>query len=109
DLSWRLQGAYTQLFRWLVLINGQEAQQIVAARLAMLLLLALSVVLLWRLAMVWTSSRTALLAPLSYLSMLPVVKHGASFRADSLLLPLSLMTLLLLARTHPSKRQILGA
>jgi hypothetical protein len=99
ELSEFLQTAYTHLFQWLTRLDADEVGQIVVARLLMAVLLATTVVLLWRLACVWVSKAAALLAPLCYLSTTPVLEHGASFRADSLLAPLCVLSALLLART----------
>lgn len=93
-----LNGAYVHLFEWLTRLDSAEVGQIVAARLVMLALLVVTCVLLWRLASHWVPRASAAVAPLCYLSTYPVLAHGASFRYDSLLAPLSLAVLLLLLR-----------
>ncbi|KRG69960.1 ArnT family glycosyltransferase [Pseudoxanthomonas dokdonensis] len=85
ELSSPLQTQYVHLFGWLVHIKGDEVAQILAARVAMVCLLALTCVSLWYLACRWASRSTSLIAPLAYLSTLPVMLHGASFRSDSML------------------------
>ena len=104
-----LQGAYAHLFRWLTWLDGNEIDQIIGARLVMFALFALTLFLLWRLARVWTSNETAALAPLCYLVMSPVLKHGASFRYDSLMVPLSVLILLLLSDQELQRRKIVLA
>lgn len=99
ELTQVLQGAYVHLFQWLMRLDADEVGQIVVTRALMTALLAITVVLLWRLASVWVSKAAALLAPLCYLSTTPVLEHGASFRADSLLAPLCMLSAVLLART----------
>jgi hypothetical protein len=103
ELRLVLQGIHTHLFQWLTLVDGHEVEQIVVARLAMLVLLVLTAGMLWRLASNWTCREVAVVAPLCYLSMWPVMKHGASFRYDSLLAPLLILALLLLVE-HRRKR-----
>ncbi len=95
ELAQMMQTSYAHLFRWLVAVDGDEAFQVVLARVVMLAFLAVTCLLIWKLARRWTSAPLATLAPLCYLAMLPVVRHGASFRADSLLAPLTLAAVLL--------------
>ena len=109
DLATAFQTAYAHLFLWLPRIPGDEITQIEAARGLMLLLLALSVAMLWRLASRWSSPAAAAVAPLAYLATSPVLRHGGSFRADSLLLPLTLAMLLWLTRSPKSWLSALGA
>lgn len=109
DLTLLYQGAYTQLFRWLPFIEGDEIDQIIVARLIMLTLLAVTALLLWKLAAVWVRWEIAGIAPLCYLSVSPVLRHAGSFRADSLLAPLSLAVLVLLAKPRPGNHALLAA
>ena len=96
ELALVLQGSYTHLFSWLLMLPGNEMQQIVAARYVMVALLGLTAWLIWRLARVWLAGFAALVAPFC----LPVhdgrPEHGGSFRADSMLAPLSVAPLILL-------------
>ena len=109
ELALVLQGSYTHLFSWLLLLPGDEMQQIVAARCVMVALLGLTAWLVWRLARVWLEGFPALLAPFVYLSMMGVLEHGGSFRADSMLAPLSVASLLLLVGPgHRSRRDWLA-
>ena len=95
------QTAYAQAFRWLPWVGDSEMTQIHAARLV-------HVLRCWhcrrwqiaRLANRWTSSGAALAGALAFLCLLPTQIHGASFRADSLLLPILLGVLLLLTRAR---------
>lgn len=90
DLDLFLQGAYTHVFRWITNVDGDEVEQIVMLRLVMCVLLSASALLVYALARLWVSRPAALVAVLAFLSTWPVVKHGASFRADALILPLTL-------------------
>jgi hypothetical protein len=103
ELTLVLQGAYTHLFQWLTRLDADEVGQVVAARVAMAALLAATALLLWRLASTWVARTTALLAPLSYLSITVVLQHGASFRADSMLAPLCMLAAVLV-RKNPGLR-----
>src|SRR5688572_22789254 len=103
DLAIPFQTTYAQAFRWLPWIGGEMAQ-IHAARLCMFLLLAVAVWQIVRLSSRWTSAGAALTAALAFLCLLPTQIHGASFRADSMLLPLLLGVLLLLTRPIANSR-----
>ena len=98
ELDLLLQTAYTQLFEWVMTMGPNEADQVVSARLPMVLLLVLSAWLLYLLARCWSSPTAATFAVLAFIGSWPVLNHGASFRADSMLLPLSLGALLLAVR-----------
>ena len=90
ELDLLLQGAYTHAFTWITATGGHEVDQVVRLRLVMCTLLVLSAVLLYALARLWASRAAALVAVLAFLSTWPVIKHGGSFRADALILPLTL-------------------
>lgn len=105
ELSQPFQTAYTYLFTWLPRLGNDEIKQILAARIVMFVLMTISVALMWKLASRWVSQQAAVFAPLCYLAASPVLRHGASFRADSLLTPLILATLLLLT-IRPSSRKL---
>lgn len=104
DLNQPFQTAYTYLFAWLPHLGHDEIEQILIARIAMFVLMAISAVLLWQLTSHWTSPQAAAIAPLCYLASSPVLRHGAAFRADSLLAPLILGMLILLS-TRPANRK----
>jgi hypothetical protein len=106
DLGARFQTAYVHLFGWLTGIGENEIDQINAARLAMSTLLIGSAILLARLAARWVSAPVAWLAPLTFLSALPVLRHAASFRADSLLLPLMLVALVCLVSKRLDQKRM---
>jgi hypothetical protein len=89
---------------WLTWIGPNEISQIVTARVLMVALFVATAVLIATLASRVTSASVAWIAPLCYLSALPVLKHGGSFRADSLLAPLSMAVLLLLWGSASRKR-----
>lgn len=90
ELDLFLQGAYTHAFRWIIGTGGDEVDQIVRLRFAMCALLVASAALIYSLARLWSSCAAALVAVIAWLATWPVIKHGASFRADTLILPLTL-------------------
>ena len=90
ELELLMQGAYTHAFLWITSTGGNEVDQVVRLRIVMCVLLAISAVLIWALARIYASRTAAWLALLAFLTSWPVLKHGASFRADSILLPLTL-------------------
>lgn len=104
ELDLLLQGGHTHLFRWITGMGLDEIGQIRLLRLLMWLLLAFSVWLLYRLARIWASAGAAAFAVLAYVGSWPVLKHGASFRADSLLLPLTLGAFWLIVRSTGRER-----
>jgi 4-amino-4-deoxy-L-arabinose transferase-like glycosyltransferase len=99
ELTQSLQTFYTRLFAWLPGMSGDEIDQIRVARVLMVALLGFSALLVQRLAARWFPPAAAWTAALAFLAMWPTLKHGGSFRADSLLLPLQLAALVVL--THP--------
>lgn len=92
ELDVLLQGAYAHLFVWVTRLDLDEIGQIVALRLSTWPMLALSCFLLYRLARRWASATGAWLAVFAFAASWPVLRHGISFRADSLLLPFILAT-----------------
>lgn len=97
-----LQRFQTQLFGWIPRIKGNEIDQIVAARMVMVVLLGLTTYLVWRLGRTWLQGWPAVVPPLVYVSAVPVMMHGGSFRADSMLAPLTVLALVALFR--PDRR-----
>lgn len=95
ELDVMLQGAYAHLFVWASGLDADEIGQIVALRLSMWPLFAVSCFLLYRLARRWASATGAWFAVFAFAACWPVLKHGMSFRADSLLLPLTLASFVL--------------
>jgi len=95
DLDLLMQGAYTHLFLWSTWLDADEIVEIRLLRLSMWPLLALSCFLLYRLSRRWASPTGAWFAVFAFVASWPVLRHGLSFRADSLLLPLTLAALLL--------------
>ena len=106
ELDVLLQGAYTHLFTWASLLDADEVGQIDALRLSMWPLLVLSCFLLHRLARRWASVTGAWFAVLAFVACWPVLKHGMSFRADSLLLPLTLAAFILAGGSRSLRRDI---
>lgn len=99
ELDLLMQGSYTHLFRWITALDLQEVDQIVWLRLPMWALLVLCAWLLYRLARRVAAPAAAAFAVLAFAASWPVLKHGASFRVDSMLLPLTLAASLLVTRT----------
>jgi hypothetical protein len=98
ELNFVLLGAYTHLFTWLPLVDGDEIRQIVVARWVMLGLLALTCWFIFQLSRRWLTGVATVIPCFVYLSAMPVVLHGGSFRYDSMLAPLSMAALLLLVQ-----------
>ena len=105
ELTLLFQGAYTHAFTWLTRVPGHEVDQVVAGRLVMVALLVLTASLVWRLARVWMTGLAAALPPLVFLTSMAVLQHGGSFRADSILAPLSVAALLMLFSPGRGSRQ----
>lgn len=105
ELSAVFQGAYAHLFGWLTTTGADETGQIARARFVMVALLGLTAFMIWRLARRWLQGFSSFVAPLVYLSVLPVVQHGGSFRADSLLAPLTVGVLLLVLGPGRERRR----
>lgn len=101
ELALLLQGAFTHAFRWITGTGGDEVDQIVRLRLLMCALLAAGAGFLYALARLWISRAAALVAVLAFLATWPVLKHGASFRADALILPLTLAATYFALRASP--------
>lgn len=99
DLELLMQGAYAHLFRWVAMLDLQEVDQVAWLRVPMWALLVVSVGLLYRLMRRFATPTAAAFAVLAFIASWPVLKHGASFRADSILLPLTLAGMLLITRT----------
>ncbi len=103
------QTAYTHLFTWVPRLGGDEVTQIVTARTLMVMLLVVTVFLIARLASRFVPARLVWSAPLAFLAMMATIQHGGSFRADSLLAPLSLAVILCWTSPTKSRRQAIGA
>ena len=104
EMTLVLQGAYTHLFTWLPAAGSNEVDQIVAARVVMVGLLGLTGFLTWRIAARWFTGLAAAIPPFVYLSTVPVLSHGGSFRADSMLAPLLMSAVALLTVRDRSRR-----
>lgn len=95
-LATAVQTMHVHFFGWLAQVPGHEIDQIVAARLVMLLLLFGTATLIYRVSTRFFSQDAALLAVLSYLSCGYVLSHGASFRFDPISTFLLMLALALL-------------
>jgi len=105
ELKLIFQGGYTHLFQWLTGWPGDEMAQIIAARAVMVSLLAVAALLLWKLGRQWLSGLPLAASVFVYLSLIPVLMHGGSFRADSILVLLLLAALVLLLTGNRSMRR----
>jgi hypothetical protein len=104
ELTQGLQNSYTHLFAWLPYLPGDEISQIRVARVLMVVLLGVSALLVQRLASRWFAPEAAWTAALAFLALWPTLKHGGSFRADSLLLPLGMGALVALTSPRLTDR-----
>ncbi len=109
DVVSLLQLIYVHLFTWLPLVGADEMDRILVARCVMWGCIVVAALVIARLAGKWVSPAAAWFAPLAYLAASPVLRHGASFRADSMLAPLGLLTLLLLLGEKPGMRRLAAA
>jgi hypothetical protein len=91
-----LQRFQTHLFEWITLLDGNEISQIAAARYVMVGLLSLTTFFVWRLGRIWLDPWSSSIPPFIYVASVPVMVHGGSFRADSLLAPIMTAALVLL-------------
>ena len=91
ELDLLMQGAYAHAFRWITTTGGDEVDQVVRLRLVMCALLVVIAQSSVRARAAVDVARRPRWSPCSRSSSTwPVLKHGASFRADSLILPLTL-------------------
>jgi hypothetical protein len=98
ELALALQTLHVHAFAWLAALPGTEIDRLLAARLVMLLLHAVSVAALYALARAWTNRLPALAATFAFAVLPAALQHGASFRADPIALALLMTALALLAR-----------
>ena len=78
-----LQTVFVHAFQWLAHVSDNEVDQIIAARLVMTALLAVTTGAIYHISLALTDNRTAAgIAALAFLSSGFVLPHGASFRAD---------------------------
>jgi hypothetical protein len=109
ELARPFQMAHVHLFAWLPKTSPHEVEQILAGRVVMTALLGVTAVLIFRLASQWVSPHTAWLAPVCFLAASPILRHGGAFRADSLLAPLLLGSLILVTTRRHGKRNAVAA
>lgn len=88
DVDLKIQTFHVHFFGWLPRIGINEVDQVVAARGVMVGLHSLTVWLLYRIARRLTGPHAALFAAAAYLSVSLVIRNGASFRGDTLAIPL---------------------
>ncbi|NCC23222.1 MAG: hypothetical protein EOM26_12315 [Alphaproteobacteria bacterium] len=84
DLRPVLQTIQVHAFKWLSLVSQNEVDQIVAARLIMLVFQIVTGVLVFRIARQFAGVNAALFAALAYFSFSYVIWQGTSFRYDGI-------------------------
>lgn len=109
ELGSALQTFHVHLFNWLTRIGGNEIDQIVAGRLVMLVCEAATCVLIYLLARLFVSPKSALMAVLAFASAGFTIIHGASFRADPLAACLMMGGLVVIARAKPALTSMAAA
>lgn len=109
ELAQAFQTAHAHAFQWLVHVRGDEVDQLIVARVVMVALLGVTTVLAWRLGRTWLNGFAAVVPPLVFLAAVPVLQHGGSFRADALLAPLVLASLLLVLGATDNRWRIWAA
>ncbi|MEX2407491.1 MAG: hypothetical protein WD489_00155 [Rhodovibrionaceae bacterium] len=107
EMTRLIQTSYVHLFSWLPRVAETEAGQIVAGRCIMFAAWLVSLGLLYRLGLRYLDQLGALAAAVCFALFSYSQHHAASFRADSLLLPLLLAMVLLLS--DPTPRRIIAA
>ena len=110
DLSTRLQSLHVHFFTWLPAVSENEVDQIVTARLVMLMLHSLTAFFLYRIAARATDRPSALFAAFSYLSMTYVFRGGSSFRTDpiAIFFILAAFDLVVLRKTNALRTAFAG-
>jgi hypothetical protein len=99
------QRVYVHAFQWLPGVGSDEIDQVRAGRVVAWVCFVATVLLVARLASRWASPTAAWVAPLAFLAASPVLRHGASFRADSWLAPLCLLGLVLITGRRDRLKQ----
>ncbi len=101
-LAASLQTFHVHLFSWLTAVPGDEIQQIILGRSAMLCLDLLSLTFLYYILARRFATEAIFFAFLGYQTLLEVSLHGASFRSDPILLVSFTASLLLLPKKRSS-------
>jgi hypothetical protein len=82
EMNQALQTAFIHLFHWVKSINGNEVDQVIAARVVIYVLGSATVSFLFLISRRFMPVHAALFAVLSYLSFSFVLRQGNSFRTD---------------------------
>lgn len=117
DMSRVIQTAFVHLFTWVPAVSASEIGQIVAGRSVMYAAWLVSLFLLYRLASrliddqeTSPGAKLAAVAGVAFFALFSFSQyHAASFRADSLLLPVLLAMALLLCGATPKRLLAAGA
>jgi hypothetical protein len=107
ELSSRLLTFQVHVFGWLTGL-GDEMQQIVVARLVMLLFETGTALSMWLIARNFFDRATSLFAPLAFLSFSFVLQHGASFRFDPMMTFLVMSCVYLVLTTRLRAPALIG-
>ncbi len=94
------QTIYVHAFKWLSLTSHNEAEQVIAARIVMLLFQALTGLFIYLTARKFAGVNASAFAALCYFSFSYVIWQGASFRADGIAACLLMAALFLLIKEN---------
>ncbi len=110
EVDLKIQTFQVHFFNWLPQVAINEVDQVIAARGVMIGLHFLTVLLLYRVARHVARSHAALFAATAYLSVSLVIRNGASFRSDTIAIPLVMAAfeLLLTRRTSTWRPALAG-
>ena len=103
SLPSQFQNFHVHFFTWLHLVSGNEVDQVLAARIVMYLMLVGACLFTYLIGRQFLNRSGAMFGVLCYLSFSNVVKHGASFRVDSICSFLFLWAVFLLVKNSRSQ------
>lgn len=104
-----LQTGFVHLFGWVALISENEANQIIAARVAYLAVGVVTSLAIWSVTRALTSTNAALFAVLSYWAFGFTLIHGVAFRTDPLAASAMMCALWHVVCKSPTMRVALAA
>lgn len=108
ELARALQTFHVHLFGWLGSLDLQEVDQVISARIVMWLCELGTLGGIFVTARALLSRQGALISVLTYVSITPVLIHGASFRADPLAAFLMMICFALVARADLRGGSLIG-
>lgn len=101
------QSFYVHLFTWVRYISINEVEQVISARIAILLLSVLSSIFLFKISRTFLSHNSALMVILTYQSFAYVCWQGTTFRADPIAVFLILGSFYFLINTRSSYKSVI--